>query len=302
MDMRCVSYDELGQYIADNEAFLLRDESRNNLILGRLGRMVRQPTDAPLLVTVKHAGSVLGQAIRTGPEDLLLLSKLPKGGVDCLIEHLFERGIRLSGVVGPRDTCGPFADGWSARNGLVTEIRMEQGVYELRSVIMPDGAGGRLVLAAAADRPAARPLLEGFVRECFPEEADPVGKVDKRLEKFIHEERLFLWEDAEGRVVAAAANSRETRNTACLSWVYTPPEHRGRGHASRVVAGASQVLLDRGATACNLFTDLTNATSNALYQRLGYQKIDEALDIAFTSTGRTRERTTVPFDDVGPAR
>jgi len=288
--MRCVSYDDLGQYIEDNEASLLKDESMNNLILGRLGRMLRHPKDAPLLVAVKRAGTVLGQAIRTDPKDVLLLSRLPKDAVDCLIEHLIERGTRLSGVVGPRDTCGPFADGWSAQNGLVAEMEMEQGVYELRSVIMPDAAGGRLVLAAPADGPAARPLLEGFVRECFPEVADPVGKVEKRLETFTSEERLFLWEDAEGRAAAAAANNRETRNTACLSWVYTPPEHRGRGHASRVVAGASQVLLDRGAGACNLFTDLANATSNALYQRLGYQKIGEALNIAF-----------MPPSDEGPS-
>jgi predicted GNAT family acetyltransferase len=38
----------------------------------------------------------------------------------------------------------------------------------------------------------------------------------------------------------------------------------------------SQAALDVGAQVVMLYTDLANATSNAVYQRLGYRRVGEA--------------------------
>lgn len=53
--------------------------------------------------------------------------------------------------------------------------------------------------------------------------------------------------------------------------VYTPPRYRGNGYAAAAIWAVSQAALDAGACDVVLFTDLANATSNALYQRLGYR-------------------------------
>ena len=55
--------------------------------------------------------------------------------------------------------------------------------------------------------------------------------------------------------------------------VYTPPELRGRGYASNLVAAASQAALDDGRRALFLFTDLANPTSNRIYQAIGYEPV-----------------------------
>ena len=55
--------------------------------------------------------------------------------------------------------------------------------------------------------------------------------------------------------------------------MYTPPEFRGRGYASACVAAASQAQLDAGRRFCFLFTDLANATSNHIYQEIGYEPV-----------------------------
>jgi len=55
--------------------------------------------------------------------------------------------------------------------------------------------------------------------------------------------------------------------------VYTPPEFRGRGYASALVAALSQAMLDAGYHFCTLFTDLANPTSNHIYQAIGYQPV-----------------------------
>ena len=76
-----------------------------------------------------------------------------------------------------------------------------------------------------------------------------------------------------------AAIVRESPLTSSISGVYTPPAYRGLGHAARVVANLSQAQLDAGKSACNLFTDLDNATSNAIYTRIGYTQIGQCLRI-----------------------
>jgi predicted GNAT family acetyltransferase len=63
--------------------------------------------------------------------------------------------------------------------------------------------------------------------------------------------------------------------------VYTPPEHRRRGYATALVAELSRFLLERGHRACFLYTDLANPTSNAIHERIGYQRIADAAEIRF---------------------
>jgi uncharacterized protein len=49
-----------------------------------------------------------------------------------------------------------------------------------------------------------------------------------------------------------------------------------------LVAAQTQWLLDHGKRFCFLFTDLANPTSNAIYERIGYRKVAEAVDYRFT--------------------
>jgi predicted GNAT family acetyltransferase len=76
-----------------------------------------------------------------------------------------------------------------------------------------------------------------------------------------------------GEPVSLAAARGETPNGIRIGPVYTPPEHRGHGYASAVTAAASQDQLDRGRHFVFLFTDLSNPTSNKIYQAIGYERV-----------------------------
>jgi predicted GNAT family acetyltransferase len=89
-----------------------------------------------------------------------------------------------------------------------------------------------------------------------------------------------LWEDG-GEVVSLSGWGGPTPNGIRIGPVYTPPEHRGRGYATALVAGLSQALLDGGRRFCFLYTDLANPTSNAIYERIGYVKVAESAMVSF---------------------
>jgi hypothetical protein len=76
-------------------------------------------------------------------------------------------------------------------------------------------------------------------------------------------------------------NTGPTPNGIRIGPVYTPPEHRGKGYASNLVATQSQWLLDSGRRFCFLYTDLANPISNSIYQRIGYRQVAESAEYSF---------------------
>ena len=59
--------------------------------------------------------------------------------------------------------------------------------------------------------------------------------------------------------------------------VYTVPEARGRGIGAAITAVVTRDLLAEGATVM-LFADADNATSNGVYERLGFRAVDELIE------------------------
>ena len=84
-----------------------------------------------------------------------------------------------------------------------------------------------------------------------------------------------------GRVVSVSGWGGPTPNGIRVGPVYTPPELRGRGYATALVAELSQTLLDGGRSFVFLYTDLANPTSNAIYERIGYVRVAESAMIEF---------------------
>ena len=91
---------------------------------------------------------------------------------------------------------------------------------------------------------------------------------------------FMVWE-CDCTVVSMAAVVRRTPSACSIALVYTPPELRGRGYATRLVAELSEQQLAAGRRFCFLHTDLANPTSNAIYERIGYRRVAEAAEVVF---------------------
>ncbi len=85
---------------------------------------------------------------------------------------------------------------------------------------------------------------------------------------------MRLWID-DGVPVSMTGFGAATPNGQRVGPVYTPPDRRGRGYASNLVAQGSQAALDAGRRFLFLFTDLANPTSNKIYQAIGYEPVTD---------------------------
>ncbi|MBN2879659.1 MAG: GNAT family N-acetyltransferase [Clostridia bacterium] len=77
-----------------------------------------------------------------------------------------------------------------------------------------------------------------------------------------------------GSVVTMAATSRKTHNARAVNFVYTPPEHRGKGYSLCCVKQLTEAILKDNDCAF-LYADINNPISNHVYEKLGYEVFDE---------------------------
>jgi predicted GNAT family acetyltransferase len=95
-----------------------------------------------------------------------------------------------------------------------------------------------------------------------------------------HDGEIYLLRDGR-RMVSMASLTRKVKDGQVISFIYTPPEDRGRGYAAELTASLSRYCLEKGSKFCCLFTQMNNPTSNKIYQKVGYRWVDEFLRIGF---------------------
>jgi len=133
--------------------------------------------------------------------------------------------------------------------------------------------------AIAADRALVVSWLEAFVTEALEdEEWDSEELADRWIGG--RNRTLQLWDDG-GEVVSLAGVGGRTPTGIRIGPVYTPPEHRGVGYASNLVAAATQEQLDGGRSFVFLFTDRANPTSNHIYEAIGFEAVSDIDRYAF---------------------
>lgn len=261
---------------------LYAHETVNNLMLGVSERLVRDPHayEQPFFAVVVDATEeVQLAAVMTPPHNLILAGTEDfEMGIRPLITHFKQEPSNVPGVIGPVQIVEVFIREWDNIIGQPAELSMSQRVYELRSVEMPPMPEGQFRRAGSADIPIILGWYRAFEREALGEErgADPV-----RIEKLVDAGQFFIWE--KGAVPCSMAlHTRPIAHSITVSGVYTPPVQRRQGYATALVAHLSQHLLDEGYQFVNLFTDLANPTSNAIYQKIGYRPVCDFCVYKFT--------------------
>ena len=272
MPLHVVVHETTQAFLDRATPWLLQAEAEHALILGIAGR--GDPDRPALFITVEGDG-VVGAAIRTPPYKLLL-TRIPAEALP-LVADAAEAFGDLPAVLGPPETATAFGRVWAERHGLVARPGMRQRVFELTRLVPPERTPpGRA-------RPAQSSDLDTIAawHANFEAEVQTTTPSDSRgwAEHHIGAGSVWLWE--QGGPVSMAAVIAQSPTGARVGAVYTPAPLRGQGYATAVVADVTRRALESGRRFCSLYTDLANPTSNAIYQRLGYRPVVDALDVEF---------------------
>ena len=263
-------------FLAAAGDYLAQREAEHNLLFGICSGI----RDAPQIfevaprfaVVTDSAGEVRAAALQTPPWNLVLSLVDDDEATDVLADAV--RDADLPGVLGPTGPAARFAERWTALTGRPAKVAISERIFQLDRVVPPERpARGHWRIADARDRDVIARWVVAFHDEAVPESPpidDPEAVADRLVAR---QGRIgYIWED-EGEAVSIVGAGGETPNGIRIGPVYTPPEKRGRGYASSLTAAASQDQLDRGRRFVFLFTDLSNPTSNRIYQAIGYRPV-----------------------------
>ena len=276
-------YQDADSFLARTRAVLESHEAANGLMLGLALRLVLEPnaygSRLPYYATVESAASLQVAALMTPPYKLQIYAQedYDQAGLGLVAEALLRGGWPVPGVMGCQAVAEAFAAIWHDKTGASCQTGMRQRIYELRQVVPPNYPPGEFRPAAVEDLELARRWARGFYDDCFDD-----GHYERTVataEEKIKNETLFLWVDGVPR--SMAGRTRPTPHSEAVSFVYTPPSERRKGYASAVVACLSQRILDEGKLFCTLYTDLSNPTSNSIYQKVGYRPVADVVEIEF---------------------
>jgi predicted GNAT family acetyltransferase len=266
-------FDDPGPFLQSTRAFLLREEAANNLILGVAAGAASGDYGSFEGWVVRGHDEILAVAAQTPPHSLLLARTAVMEAIDSLAEVTTE----VPGVVAAVPEVERFA---SHRSHAVCRVR--QGIYQLAEVRTAIEPGSRP--ATRDDRALLLGWMAAFMQEVTGDAPDPEAarrNLERRLDR--PEGVAGVWvHEVDDEVVCMSGYIGPTAHGIRVGPVYTPPEHRGKGHASRLVAAQSEWLLDHGRRFCFLYTDLDNPTSNAIYKRIGYEMVCESAEYTFS--------------------
>jgi predicted GNAT family acetyltransferase len=272
-------FDDAGTFIARVGEFLGRREAEHNLLFGILDSLRADPTVSdgpPYLAAVRDGDAVVAAALQTPPRNLVLSETDDPAAIDAIVDDVLASGRVVPGAFGPLALSRRFAERWTAATGAAHRLQISERAFRLSLVIPPRPAAGAMRVADLGDFDLLVAWLVAFAAEALPEESNELEDARASVNRWLRlgTKRTYLWE-VDGTPVSWASVGGRTPHGVRVGPVYTPPEHRGHGYASALVAAASQAQLDDGLAFCFLFTDLANPTSNHVYQAIGYEPVTD---------------------------
>ena len=240
-------------------------------------------SEAPVFGVLQRAGEVRATFYRL-PSRALGLTPLRPEQADTLAAQLAALGHSLPSVSADHSTATAFAEAWQRHTGATPRLRDTRlRLYRLGTLTPPEPLpAGRGRILGEQDREQAMFWCGEFAKAVG--EAVSVDADSWAATRFA-DKRYTLWETLDGTPVSIAGMNPMVGGQIQVDIVYTPAHLRGRGYAGAVTAEVSRAALAAGAREVVLFADLSNPTSNALYQRLGYRTLTDwaAYDFAYAA-------------------
>lgn len=277
--MQIKLYNTPGEFLEENQHFLQEFEASCQLNLGNAAGHKDEAC---------HPGLLFGRCEEEGRAVLLFGNTLPwnlclnaipgdfaaLSATVLLADYLQREHIEITGVNASKELCNAFFSACSKPY----RVRAAMDIMVLKELIEPPVVSAVVRKAVPADLGTVTDWICAFCKEALHEENDP-KEMRERFSGKIQKEQVYLMETHDGTLVSTASVAdRALSHGVGISWVYTPPEHRGKGYCQNTVAAICREKLQEGYDYCTLFVDKKNPISNRVYEKIGFEIIEDNFD------------------------
>jgi predicted GNAT family acetyltransferase len=254
---------------------LEENEVNSNQILGISNTLFKNNyaygTNEPFYSIAMNNNDISLIGLMTPPKNLLLYEhkNLNTSVMELFVNNLYTQYKSIPGVTGEMAVVKSFLNKWSIISAVNYKISKNLRIYKLTKVSSYNKPDGIFRCAEKNDIE----IIANFISEFSVGIGEPIDieRAEEVAENGIADREIFIWENK--NIVSMAKKQRPTKHGMAVSYVFTPVEYRCKGYATAVVAELSQNILDSGKLFCTLYTDLSNPTSNSIYQKIGYNPV-----------------------------
>lgn len=236
-------------------------------------------------ILLDDLGAVVGAAIRTAPHGMIL-SPMAPALTQVLATAVIKADVELPGVAGSTSVVNAFVDAYTAICGrddtnLIRKVGREL-LYALGQLVIPD-VQGEMEVASQVDYETLSAWYIDFGSEAGLLMPNPAASI---ADGFARNSWRF-WK-VNNQVVSMAGHAALVEvpggTVGRIGPVFTPKNQRRKGYAAALTAHLARELMEQGAQVM-LYTDALNPTSNSVYQRIGFELIDENTRYEFCEPG-----------------
>lgn len=238
--------------------------------------VIARGADDTVVLRAHRGDATLGAVASWGPG--YTMTRLRPDAATAIAGALPADGrFRLDGDIGD---VAAVAGSWSERTGGAYETIEIFRVYRLGE-LRPPAVDGEPHVADASHLDAAARWAVAFGDETGlgrDEDADAASEAaHAQMTRAIGEGRLRTWRVG-SEIVSQLLVSAPCARTVRIGAVYTPPHERGRGYAAALTAAVAAGERSRpDVEHVMLNTQASNAMTNRLYRRLGFESSHEML-------------------------
>lgn len=276
--MKIIQFENSKDFYNESIQMLRDNILENNLLIGLLLQSMKNGNTPLLMALGYEVDAPVVACLQTIPEQVIVAFstkqaiKESKAFVALLADAKVER------VIGRKIETTQLANEIAELKGASVSVHMQQRLYSLKEVTHANTGAGTLKKMETGDLDLVTEWVVDFQTCITP------GKPLQRDEALTFAEQqlkkggLYLYL-IDGVPVSMANATRPVEKTITVNLVYTPARYRKKGYASDCVAALSQQCLNQGYESLLLYTDLSNPTSNHIYQSIGYKPIANSVSM-----------------------
>lgn len=282
--MRIEYFDTVKQFLNQFNEILLEKEEVNQLILFNANNMlVQEQVEGSFYGGVWNEDNVLKFVFLHMPPYNLLISSI--GEVDNHVTEGFAMEIaskypRIRGINAKNEVAYVFSNAFIKIRPCNIETHFTLDIMKLTMVKECNLPTGIFRKARTEDIPLIIEWNQAFfayIGETIEVLEDHIKKITTR----VGEGKYYLFETPDNIVVSMAAASRYLTYGVAIGPVFTPEIYRNKGYGMAVVHHLCQKLLQDGHRYVTLYVDQKNPVSNHVYLRVGFEIVEDQLDIRF---------------------
>lgn len=265
--------------------FLRRDVAENLFMLSwaeNYGLVAARRPDLFHFRAIRCGSDLLGIMLVI-TERLALLDAVDTDAARVFGDWYRKGGFQLEHIVSASESVVPFWDAYSLggehptiRARLVRDqelYTLSRAQWEAAKEHLQAGDFGETRLAGRRDADSvfwasARMHTEETLEDPLERDANHFRR---HVEHRIDNDRTYAWVDSMRRLIFKADVSAQSAHGAQVSGVYTPPNLRGQGIATRGMRDVCQALFDRGYPQVTLYVNASNDAAKRVYQKVGFE-------------------------------